>query len=419
MSVSFVEKPSRDEFAKLVIEAADRAGIAGIKYDQKDFTLWYKCSGGTAGLFLGNFYAEYCQADSAAGTDLVMGRWLYGMQGVKSSPAKLASFEEARPKLLAVVKNRVTLAEPTLGWQLDRSKPGFKIRFEPISRWFGRCAVLDFPRHLTFVTEGDLKTWCASFDEVFSIGLAKLRKSTKPDFRFENGFFAGKWTDSYANSRILLPQLFAGLRLSGNPVVCLPNTQTLLVTGSQDHTGIRRMLMRSAEIARNEPRPDSPAPLILKHGRIEDFAVPADSPLYEAVEFARKDAEYLCYQRQKESLDVLYAKHEKDIFVASSHLATPNEGEDGECFSYAVWSKGVHALLPKLDKIAFNDPGAPESHRLLAMARWEDVAALLGDMLQDTHMFPERFFVSEFPSDQQLETLRRMQTDSRPQPALK
>ena len=81
MSVSFVEKPSRDEFAKLVIEAADRAGIAGIKYDQKDFTLWYKCSGGTAGLFLGNFYAEYCQADSAAGTDLVMGRWLYGMQG--------------------------------------------------------------------------------------------------------------------------------------------------------------------------------------------------------------------------------------------------------------------------------------------------------------------------------------------------
>ncbi len=54
-----------------------------------------------------------------------------------------------------------------------------------------------------------------------------------------------------------------------------------------------------------------------------------------------------------------------------------------------------------------------------ALARWEDVAALLGDMLQDTHMFPERFFVSEFPSDQQLETLRRMQTDSRPQPALK
>jgi hypothetical protein len=53
------------------------------------------------------------------------------------------------------------------------------------------------------------------------------------------------------------------------------------------------------------------------------------------------------------------------------------------------------------------------------MARWEDVAALLGDMLQDTHMFPERFFVSEFPSDQQLETLRRMQTDSRLQPALK
>jgi hypothetical protein len=38
---------------------------------------------------------------------------------------------------------------------------------EPISAWFTRCLVLDFPEYVTMVSPENLKTWGVSFDELF------------------------------------------------------------------------------------------------------------------------------------------------------------------------------------------------------------------------------------------------------------
>ena len=95
----------------------------------------------------------------------------------------------------------------------------------------------------------------------------------------------------------------------------------------------------------------------------------------------------------------LYEQKGKDLFVAKCTL---NQLGDGGYESYSVWSKTVATLLPKTDFIAFFDPTKPESQRMLGMAKWEDVMRIAGDLLLDTQMFPARFYVSKFPSEEQL-----------------
>jgi hypothetical protein len=59
-------------------------------------------------------------------------------------------------------------------------------------------------------------------------------------------------------------------------------------------------------------------------------------------------------------------------------------------------------LLPKTDLIAFFDPTKTEPQRMLGMAKWDEVLRIAGDLLLDAQMFPARFYVSKFPTDEQL-----------------
>ena len=61
------------------------------------------------------------------------------------------------------------------------------------------------------------------------------------------------------------------------------------------------------------------------------------------------------------------------------------------------------------DFIAFFNPSKPESQRTLGMAKWEDVMRIAGDLFLDTQMFPARFYVSKFPTEDQLAAVVREQ----------
>ena len=63
----------------------------------------------------------------------------------------------------------------------------------------------------------------------------------------------------------------------------------------------------------------------------------------------------------------------------------------------------------RVDAIAFFDPAKPESQRTLGMANWDDVMRTAGDLFLDIQMFPARFYVSKFPSDEQLAAVIKKQ----------
>jgi hypothetical protein len=388
----FKKKPFEiDDFAKLIIAEARKAGIAeSLEYDPKSFVL----KRGEERTNLVNLFNDYSQANDAH-KKRILGNALALLRQKKQD----ISFEEAKSKVAAAVREQALFSFTTLWWELEGGKTEPTIAFEPISAWFTRCLVLDFPEYVAMVTLENLKIWGISFYKLFEIGLARLRDHTVPKFQQQPGFYMGGWHDDYDNSRILIPGIFGPLRLDGHPVVCLPNRNLLLVTGSENHDGIKAMLKHAEEIVQTKPRPMNPAPLILKDGEVADFSVTENSPIFNDVERAKKISALIYYQQQAENLMKLYAQKGKDLFVASYTL---NQGETGGYESFSVWSKTVATLLPKTDFIAFFDPTKPESQRPLGLVKWDDVLRIAGDLLLDTQMFPARFYVSKFPTDEQL-----------------
>jgi hypothetical protein len=265
---------------------------------------------------------------------------------------------------VAAVREQALFSFTTLWWQLEGGKTEPKIASEPISEWFARCLVLDFPEYVSMVSSESLRTWDSSFYLLYEIGLARLRDCTTPKFEKQPGFYIGGWHDDYDNSRILIPEVFSPLHLDGDPVVCLPNRNSLL-----------------------------------KDGEVADFSVAENSLIFNDVERAKKVSELFYYQQQTGSLVKLYQEKGKDLFVANYTL---NRLETGGYESMCVWSKTIPTLLARTDFIAFYDPTRPEFRRTLGRAKWDDVMRIAGDLFLDTQMFPARFYVSKFPTDEEL-----------------
>lgn len=325
---------------------------------------------------------------------------------ISNRSTKPIPWDEALDKLVAVVRERAMFSQAEAIWSIEYDRPpGAKMVFEPLTKWFAKTVVLDFPNHVTVVSETQMKEWGIRFDEAFEIGVANLKKASAPKFGRDGAFFSGLWKDDYDSSRVLLPELFAELHLEGDPVVVLPNRLTLLVAGSKDEQGVRAVLTKAEEIMRAETKPQNPSPLVIHDGQVSDFEVPRSSPIFHNVQRAQRLAAMEYCNDQKGQLDKLYAQKGKDLFVASYKL---NMAKDGEYSSFSVWSRGVASLLPETDTVFFFDPGLPKDKQVVARAPWAAVISVAGDLMLDTNMLPARHYVSKFPSAEQLESLARV-----------
>jgi hypothetical protein len=388
----FFGKPSKKAFAKIVLRAARRAGVTGdFIFDEPDFTLRKE----KARIFLGNLFADYCRANRAR-QEMLLRNFVSGML-----PMAPQTRDDALGSAVAVVRERALISFTDLRSQTQGMDP-LEVAFEPISEWFGRCIVLDAPGSMRMVTKRDLKEWGLTFEELFAVGLERLRAATQPKFQAENGFLIGLWNDDYDSSRILLPELFRELAINGDPVFCLPNRLTLMVAGSADPEAAAAMMAKAEEIVQNGARRQNPSPLTYRGNHLTDFTIGVDSPLATPVQRANGISGLMYYDEQAQVLNALHEKTGKDIFVAKFKL---NEVKSGGYCSYAVWSRDVLTLLPQTDFVIFFDPVKPEPERILGWVKWADVKAVADDLMLDTEMFPARFYVSGFPSAAQLEAM--------------
>ena len=73
--------------------------------------------------------------------------------------------------------------------------------------------------------------------------------------------------------------------------------------------------------------------------------------------------------------------------------------------SYCVWGEGVHALLPKTQYIMLPTDGG-----LAASGEWNVVRRQVGDLMQRVEdLYPARYRVREFPSQQQLADIGKVE----------
>jgi hypothetical protein len=81
------------------------------------------------------------------------------------------SFEEAKSKVVAAVREQALFSFTTHWSELEGRKTEPKIASEPIFAWFARCLVLDFAEYVSMVSPENLKAWGVSFDELFETTL--------------------------------------------------------------------------------------------------------------------------------------------------------------------------------------------------------------------------------------------------------
>lgn len=388
----FLTKPSPAKFAKLVLHGIKAAGGPEFDYDPVEFEIR---RGKTRG-FLGNTYAAYCSARGAHRAAILQN---FVAAFSQARGAADLSYDEASSKLVTVVRERALFSLSALKWQVDRIDQTPKEVTEPMSRWFVKTLVIDAPGFMALVNEEQVANWKLPEPELFATGQQHLCAMTAPKFTGSNGVFRGQWNDDYDSSRVLVPGLFAGLAIAGDPVIAIPNRLTLLVTGSNNVDAIRRLLQTAEEITRTQPRAQNPAPLVLRDGILGDFRVETDSPVFNDVERAHRIAALQYYEEQKGRLEELYQKEGKDYFVGSYTLTRL---PDGTYRSYAAWTKGVPTLLPIVDEILLMDLDRPEKDQCVARVPWARLTECVPDLLLDTKMFPERYFVGAFPTADQI-----------------
>jgi hypothetical protein len=160
----FKKKPFEiDDFAKLVMTEAKKAGIAeSLEYDPKGFVVRQ----GDQRTYLVNLFNDYCQANDAH-KKLILGNALALLREKKED----ISFEEAKSKVVAAAREQALFSFTSLSWELEGGKKTEpKVAWEAISAWFTRCLVLDFPEYVSMVSPENLKNWGVSFDELFETG---------------------------------------------------------------------------------------------------------------------------------------------------------------------------------------------------------------------------------------------------------
>jgi len=163
-----------------------------------------------------------------------------------------------------------------------------------------------------------------------------------------------------------------------------------------------------AEDSFEKPRPISTVALRLIGDEWESWLPDCDSPSYPRLHELRLRTIGMEYNDQKELLDQIHQQTGEDLFVAS--FSAVKQKDSGRISSYSVWSDGVDTLLPETDDVILLRPDhASDNVAVVASGSFERVREVAGDLMQPLGSYPERYRVSEFPSEHQLTEIGKRQ----------
>ncbi len=380
-------RTSKDDFAKLLMDRIHQAGEKGeIAYDPEEFCLRRK-GDLRATMPLGNAYNEYITADDADGCDrVVKARVRLWFSAYRQFPE---DFQDAKSDLLPVVRSRAYFELASLEHESGVNEPR-----EVLGEHFGIGLAYDFRESIWLVPQAVLNAWGVGFHAALEAAMENLQSL---DARFiapilGNGIYVSASGDSYDASRLLLKDAIRQFHVSGEPIAMIPNRESLIVVGSEDRAGLSKMV-RLAREALNGPSPISGIALRFDGDGWTPWMPPPSHPTFKEFERFRFWTLGLDYANQKELLDKLHEKNDEDVFVATFGVI---QLPDGRVCSQAAWGQDLDTKLPKTDLVGFVNGGE------LRLAEWEKVVAVAGDLMEPLGMYPPRYRVREFPSQEQL-----------------
>jgi hypothetical protein len=393
--------PSKDKFAHMMQEAIRKAGEeARLRYDPEHFRLVREEEPKNESN-LGNVYNEYCAAPKDM-KEIVFQNfvrtWFSYRRDIPSE------FEDVRHDLLPGIRTRSFFEVTVLKMRLEKA-PSFNWPYRVVADSLGAGLVYDLRESMVQVQQHSLEEWKVTFDQAFEIAYQNLREVSQVRLeQVERGVWMSPWRDNYDPSRMLLTDFIRDHEVVGDPVVMIPNRGTLLLAGSGDADALGK-LAAMAEEAYENPRSISGMAFRLDSDDKWVPFLPGESqPHYERFKMLQVKSVGGDYGDQAEALNALHEKTGKDIFVAS--FSAMRKQDTGEIRSYCVWSEGVVAYLPKTDDIFFFRAKGSDDGEIVATVPWEQAQAVLGERIKAVGLYPERYLVEGFPSEEQLVFLR-------------
>jgi uncharacterized protein YtpQ (UPF0354 family) len=386
----FFGPPSRDKFAKLVINRLARGGVAGpFQYDREKFSV---TRAGGALIILHNAYAEYCRAEKGE-RDKVMQTFLRSWASTFEIPEE---FEDAKPDLLPVLRARTYFEVDLKRIAPDADMGNFP--YQIIAEDLCLSLVYDLPTTMMGVTQEKLDAWGVTLYEALEIATDNLRERTT-NYAQIGTMFSMVHGDGYDATRLILTDSIARMGLEGEVIAMVPNRDSLLLASEDDEEALCSML-KIAEDGIQHERYISGMALRLAGDEWEPWLPALSHPLYAKFAQLRMQTVERDYESQKELLEAESQRHARDLYIASFSVVQ-NEST-GELISYSVWAKGVPTLLPRTDVLALSAPNDQGSFSRVASASWDTVYQVAGHLIAPQEGFPARFLVDNFPSDDEL-----------------
>jgi len=388
----------KDRFARELASAIRRAGEkTAVRYESGEFRLRGGAQGGHI-MNLHNAYAEY-QAAPAGQRAAVVQRFARNwFNAQKEVPA---DFADVRPDLLPVVRSRSEFEMTILALRTNGAAE-VDWPYRVVAGHLGLGVAYDLPDSMTFVQQHQLKEWRVTFDEALEVAYDNLLARTDRDFEQPvPGVWLSPFHDNYDASRLALCDVLQQYEVRGDLVAAVPNRDVLVLTGSEDESGLR-FLADLVEEQMEKPRPLSGFPVRLDGQTWLPFLPDPNSPLYGRFRLMQVRSIGSDYADQAGGLNRLHEKSGEDIFVASYKAVQ----RDGKIMSYCVWSEGADALLPRTDEVYFFQPRGDNDGEVVAVVPWDQMTAVVGNLLEDGRLYPARYRVRRFPNAEQLAELK-------------
>lgn len=398
-----------EEFAELVKSELTKRGENRIlKYDEPRFALIVENENGEPEQMFGlnAMFDEFNTAPSGE-RSIVVERYCGFFLGVNRNTLP-ENFEDAKERLMIIIRHRYLFQVMQLRLALEQgvtSVPADDLPLEQeiphiiVGEQFAAGLSYDFPDAMIQITGRQLEKWGVSFDDALAAALENLEtQSEKALVEAVPGVYISNWQDGYDASRVLLTEMLLKLPVVGTPVVMLPSSENLVMTGSDDLDGLASVLNVIEPMA-DKPRSMVSVPLVFRGGEWIPFELPVDHPLYERFRVLKVSATARSYADQRGVVQD-WLKNIGEAAVVTPFLAT--QRLDGSVSSCAIWAEGPIGYIPRAESVVFTGAAGTENQEVVACGSWEKVLEVVGGLLKPTPYFPELYRVERFPSATEL-----------------
>lgn len=398
---------TREEFGRLFISRLKKAGVTcGIEFRQEDFTIRPTQSDDSADAFqtvrLENTYRDYQNAPPAERDEILSKLVRISLLPENVVPSE---FKDAAHDLLPAIRSRSRHECSRLRWLLDDGCPPTQ-PFQPFAVHLAMTVTYNLPDAVVHVSDGEFEKWNVCPQEAIQSAMKQLASLPHPFKTVEGhlGIFQCAADDGYDSSRMLLPPIVEVLPVRGARIAMVPHASHFYVAGEDDPVALE-IMVRQAEWVLDQPRPISGYAFRLQDGEWRPWLPAPSHALYQRFRTLQLRSAFEAYMAQGELLHALENRkpEAEQCFVATFMVGSRRPDDPPR--SATAWTEGVATLLPQVDDICFVRGSVKTGHQMIGPVTWGRVMEIMGDQMEPQGLYPERYRVLKFPTDQQLKAL--------------